>query len=96
MAEAESSSIGHAARTVIRETDLRVVVIAMRAGATLAEHHASATATVHVLHGQLHVRLDEHTVELAADQLLPIERGLAHEVVAIEPSAFVLVLATSE
>ncbi|MEO7732560.1 MAG: cupin domain-containing protein [Kofleriaceae bacterium] len=94
-ADADASSVGHAARTVLREPDLRVVVIAMRAGATIAEHHASDTATVHVLHGRLQVRLGDRVVELGADHLLPIERGLAHEVVAIGASAFVLTLARS-
>lgn len=91
----DASSVGHAARTVLREPDLRVVVIAMRAGATIAEHHASDTAMVHVLHGRLRVRLGDRVVELGADHLLPIERGLAHDVVAVGASAFMLVLARS-
>ncbi len=94
-ADAESSSVGHAARTIVREPDLRVVVIAMRAGSTIAEHHTGDTATVHVLHGHLRVRLGDRVVELGADHLLPIARGVAHDVVAVEPSAFVLVLARS-
>ena len=64
----------------------------MEAGATLAEHHASDTATVHVLHGDLRVRLNDRVVELGAGHLLPLERGLAHGVEAIAESAFVLVL----
>ncbi len=94
-ADAGSSSVGHAARTIVREPDLRVVVMAMRAGATIAEHHAADTATVHVLHGHLRVRLRDRVVELGADHLLPIERGVAHDVVAVGASAFVLVLARS-
>ncbi len=94
-ADAESSSVGHAARTVLREPDLRVVVIAMRAGATIAEHHAGDTATVQVLHGHLRVRLGDRVVELGAVHLLPIERGVAHDLVAVSASAFVLVLARS-
>lgn len=68
-----------AARTVLREPDLRVVVIA------IAEPHASDTAMVQVPYGRVRVRL----AELGADHLLPIERGLAHEL-AVDASAFVL------
>ncbi|CAN5703370.1 hypothetical protein BH11MYX1_BH11MYX1_33840 [soil metagenome] len=94
-ADAESSSVGRAARTVPREPDLRVAVIAMRAGATIAEHHAGDAATVHVLHGHLRVWLGDRVVELGAEHLLPIERALAHDVVAVGSSPFVLVLARS-
>ncbi len=92
-ADAIASAVKHAARTILREPDLRVVVIAMEAGATLAEHHASDTATVQVLHGELRVRLNDRVVELGAGHLLPLERGPAHDVEAIAESAFVLVLA---
>ena len=93
--DAIASATKHAARTILREPDLRVVVIAMEAGATLAEHHASATATLHLLHGSLRVRLNGRLLELGAGHLLPLERGLAHDVEAIAESAFVLVLARS-
>jgi quercetin dioxygenase-like cupin family protein len=94
-ADAIASTSKHAARTIVREPDLRVVVIAMEAGATIAEHHASDTATVHVLHGHLRVRLSGRTIELGAGHLLPLGRGLAHDVEAVAESAFVLVLARS-
>ncbi len=94
-ADAESSSVGHAARTVVREPDLRVVVMAMRADATIAKHHAEDTATVHVLSGHLRIRLGDRVIELGAGHLLPIARALAHDVVAVGASAFVLVLARS-
>lgn len=94
-ADAIASAVKHAARTILREPDLRVVVLAMEVGATIAEHHASDTAMLHVLHGHLRIRLNDRVVELGADQLLPLERGLAHDVEALAESAFVLVLARS-
>ena len=90
--DAIASVAKHAARTILREPDLRVVVIAMEAGATISEHQASDTAMLHVLHGQLRLRWNDRVVDLAADHVLPIERGLAHTVEAIAESAFVLVL----
>jgi quercetin dioxygenase-like cupin family protein len=93
--DAIASSVKHAARTIVRESDLRVVVIAMEAGAVLAEHHASDTALLHVVHGSLRVRLGGRLVELAAGHLLPLERGVVHDVEATAESAFVLVLGRS-
>ncbi|MBK9031533.1 MAG: cupin domain-containing protein [Myxococcales bacterium] len=90
-----ASAVGHAARTILREPDLRVVVIAMEAGATIAEHHATDTATLYVLHGDLRIRFNDRVVELGAGHLLPFARGLVHDVEAIAESAVVLVLARS-
>jgi quercetin dioxygenase-like cupin family protein len=94
-ADAIASAVKHAARTILREPDLRVVVIAMEAGARLAEHHASNTASLQVLHGLVRLHSNDRVVDLHADQLLPIECGLAHEVEALAESAFVLVLGRS-
>lgn len=91
--DATASAVKHATRTILGESDLQIVVLAMEAGATLAEHHASSTATLHVLHG--HLRCNHRVVEIGAGQLLPFERGLAHDVEAIAETAFVLVLGRS-
>jgi quercetin dioxygenase-like cupin family protein len=83
---------GHTARTLVREPDLRVVLVAMKAGARIAEHRANETASIHALSGQIRLRLLDKIVELPAGRLLIIERGLRHDVEAIEESAFLLTL----
>ena len=83
----------HAARTILREPDLRVVVLAMAPGAMLAEHHANDTVTIQVLHGHVRLTLAGRIVELVAHGLIPLEPGLPHDVVAITRSALVLTLA---
>ena len=83
---------GHTARTLVRKPDLRVVLVVMQAGARMAEHRADETASVHALSGHVRLRLSEKVVELAAGQLLVIERGLRHDVEAVAESAFLLTL----
>ncbi|GEL73229.1 cupin domain-containing protein [Myxococcus virescens] len=83
---------GHTARTLVREPDLRIVLIAMKAGARMAEHRASETVSVHALSGHVRLRLPEKTVELPFGRLLVLEKGLRHDVEAIEESAFLLTL----
>jgi len=92
-AEIEATHAEHLARTILREPDLRVVVVAMAAGAALAEHHVDATATVQVLSGHVSVALLDRVMELGVGRLMPIARGCAHDVVAVEASTFVLTLA---
>ncbi|RVU48991.1 hypothetical protein EA187_03615 [Lujinxingia sediminis] len=86
---------GQIARTLVHTPDLRVVIIALAGDRTIAEHHASATVTIHCLSGRLRLQLPDRQVELAAGNLLPLGRDLPHDVHALEDSVFVLTLGTT-
>lgn len=83
---------GHTARTLVREDDVRIVLIVMRAGARIAEHQANETASIHVLSGRMRLRLPDHDADLPAGRLLVLQRGLRHDVEALVESAFLLTL----
>lgn len=83
---------GHTARTLVRENDLRIVLIVMRAGARMAEHQANETASIHVLGGRVRLRLPDGDADLTAGRLLVLERGLRHDVEAVSESAILLTL----
>ncbi len=83
---------GHGARTVLREDDLRVVVLAMKAGAVVPEHQAQATGSLHVISGRIRLTFAERSVELSPGQLVAIVRAAGHAVEALEESSFVLTL----
>ncbi|HXU72289.1 MAG TPA: cupin domain-containing protein [Polyangia bacterium] len=83
---------GHNARTLVKFPDLRVVVVAMRAGSRLHEHRTAARITIQVLVGRIRLHIGEATVELGFGDLLSLDRGLAHDVEAVDESAFVLTL----
>ena len=83
---------GHGAQTVLREDDLRVVVLALKAGAVIPEHQAHATGALHVIAGRVRLSLAARSVELATGQLVAIARGAPHSVEALEESALVLTL----
>lgn len=92
-AETPTTSGDHSGRTLVREADLRVVILALAPGAKLAEHHVKDTATVQLLAGQIRVGMPAGPIELTAGQLLPLERGIVHDVEAIEASTVLLTLA---
>lgn len=88
---------GHAARTIVRAHDLRVVLIAIRAGAHIAEHVAQATVAIQVLSGRVRVKLprlarqhEDRFEELSPGRLLAIEGGLAHSIEALEETALLV------
>jgi quercetin dioxygenase-like cupin family protein len=74
---------GHTARTLIREDDMRIVLVVMRAGARIAEHGANDTASIHAISGHVRLRLPDNAVDLPAGRLLVLERGLRHDVEAV-------------
>lgn len=83
---------GQTARTLTRTADLRTVLVVLRAGKTISEHHANVTATVQTLTGHLQLRLPERAVDLPVGCLLVLPPGLTHDVHADADSAFLLTL----
>jgi quercetin dioxygenase-like cupin family protein len=83
---------GHAARTLVRAGDIRVVIVAMRRGSIIQEHRARATGSLQALTGLLRVRLEERQVDLVAGQLLVLDANAQHEVTALDESVFLLTL----
>jgi len=90
---AEASS-GRAAETVYggHEKRLRQTVIAMRAGAELAEHSNPGDATVLVIHGRLRLTSGEVSWEGRQGDLLAVPQA-PHAVEAITDTAFLLSVA---
>jgi quercetin dioxygenase-like cupin family protein len=83
---------GQSSRTLIRSPDLRIVLVALERGKTLAEHHANATASIQTRSGHIRLRLPERSVEVSEGQLLVMGAGLPHDVYAETDSTFLLTL----
>jgi len=49
--ETQYERSGHAARTLVRTADLRVVLLALKASSSIPEHRPDETASIHVLSG---------------------------------------------
>jgi quercetin dioxygenase-like cupin family protein len=90
--EAAYQASGYTARTLVREPDLRVVLVVMKPGARMVDHQAERTATVHALSGRLRLHLPGKQVDLPAHGLLALEANLRHDVEALEQSAFLLTI----
>jgi quercetin dioxygenase-like cupin family protein len=79
-------------RTLVKEPDLRIVLMALKAGGRLEEHRASGPVSVHALEGSLRLRLPEGTAELSAGQLLALEPDVRHDVEAIDDCVFLMTI----
>lgn len=84
--------VSRAARTLLHETDLRIVLVVMAADGRIAEHHAEGSVAIQVLTGNLRVRLPTQIIEAAAGSLLHIDKGIQHSIETAHESAFLLTL----
>ncbi len=83
----------HTAKTLVKHPDLRVVLVALRAGARLHQHETGARVSIQTLSGFINVRVPGTVTELPAGHLVALERDVPHEVVAQCDSAFLLTIA---
>jgi quercetin dioxygenase-like cupin family protein len=81
---------GRISKTLVKHSDFRIVLMFMKAGTMMQEHKTDARISIHALSGRLLIKLDSQTVELPAGHLLVLEKGLSHDVKAIEESVFLL------
>lgn len=87
---------GQTARTLTRSADLRTVLVVIRAGNSISEHHTDVSTTVHTLAGRLTLQLPDREVDLPQGCLLVMGPGLAHDVHAEVDSTFLLTLGWPE
>jgi len=90
--EAPWKNTSRNAKTLVKYPDLRIVLIAMKAGARLEGHKTDESISIQALTGKLRLHLPEQAVELPAGKLLTLGRSLPHDVEALEDSSFLLTI----
>lgn len=84
---------GHSAKTLVKHADLRVVLIALKSGASLGEHRTSGRISIQTLKGRVRLQLPSEAVDLPADALLVLAPSIPHDVEAMELSVVLLTIA---
>lgn len=87
---------GPNAKTLVKYKDLRIVLTALRARTQMPVHKAAGRIAIQTLRGRVHVRAEGRTFDLPAGRMLTLDRGLSHDVEAMEDSALLLVIAWPE
>ena len=87
---------GHNAKTLVKHADVRVVLIALRAGARMQEHKTDQCVTIHALSGGLRLHLPSDTIDLPKGALIALDHTVVHDVEALEESVFLLTLGWSK
>jgi len=82
--------IGRSSRTLVKQPDSRIVLVAMKSATEMKEHRADGKISIHTLLGNLRLKLPGTTVEVPAGHLLALDPCIAHDVEALEDSVFLL------
>jgi quercetin dioxygenase-like cupin family protein len=84
--------LGHRQVAVFHHDAVRMILFAFDAKASIPDHEARGTVSIHCLRGRLMVRTAEHAHELSAGAILLLAAGIRHDVVAVEASDMLLTL----
>lgn len=83
---------GHGAKTLAKYSDLRLVLLVLRAGARIQEHRTDHRVTIQTVAGSVELALADQRVDLPAGGVLVLDRQLAHDVLALEESVVLLTI----
>lgn len=84
---------GQNAKTLVKYDDLRIVLTALGAHARMPGHQTRGRISIQTVRGHVQVRAEGRTFDLPVGRLLTLDRGLTHDVEAVEDSALLLTIA---
>lgn len=86
---------GRNSRTVFKAAGLRVVLVALRAGAEIRSHKAESPLTLQVLGGQLRLRAGHEELALGPGAIAHLGAKVPHDLKATKDAAFLLTIGGS-
>ena len=84
---------GRNAKTLVKYPNLRIVLIGLRPGAHMAEHHAAGPISIQVVSGHVLTRAAGKVFDLYQGQFLSMEVQVPHDVEAVDESAVLVTIA---
>ncbi len=83
----------HTANTIVKYPDLRVVLVALKAGGRLHEHRTAGRISIQTVLGEIRVHAHAQVVNLPIGHLLTLDHDVAHDVEAKVDSVVLVTIA---
>jgi quercetin dioxygenase-like cupin family protein len=80
----------HTANTLVKYPDLRIVLVALKAGGRLHEHRTVGRLSIQTLFGEVQVHAEGKRIDMRSGALLTLEHDVPHDVEAKTDSVFLL------
>ena len=95
---ARQANQGTAAKTLVKDGPLRVVILGFKSGSALEEHRTAGPLSIQVLSGNVQITAQDRSETLAAGGLLVFGAAVPHSVRATADAVLLLTIAwpTSE
>ena len=87
---------GHMQKTLYRLGPTTTAIFSFEAGGALHQYTVDGEAIVHVIKGRLRLSTSSHDHELTSDQMLLLDPGVPHELIALQPSHVLLTVVLNE
>jgi quercetin dioxygenase-like cupin family protein len=94
-AKPEWSSADRLAVSLAKDRALNLMLMVLKKGARLAEHHAKGPVAVHVLSGSIRFTAANKPSELSSGSIIALDREVVHALEALEESVILLITAIS-
>lgn len=92
LAESWQLRTGRSSKTLLNSPACGILLIAMKQNTETKEHRVDGKITILTLVGHLRLKLPDRTVQVPAGQLLMLDRGIVHDVHAVDESVFLLTM----
>ncbi len=92
LAESWQRKTGRSSKTLLNSPASGILLIAMKQNTETREHRVDGRITIQTIVGHLRLKLSDQTVELPSGHLLMLDRGITHDVHAVEESVFLLTM----
>lgn len=87
---------GRNAKILVKYRNLRILLIGLRPGTQIAEHHAAGPVSIQIVSGHLLIRAAGKAFDLREGQLLALEAGVPHDLEALAESAVLVTITWPE
>lgn len=95
-AESAWQAHGHNARTLVKHSEYRVVLVALREGCQVHEQQTDERLAIQVLRGQVRLHVPTESADLKAGQLVSLDRHVPFSFEALADCDFLLWLGWSK
>ena len=83
---------GRNAKTMVKYSDFRIVLMLMKAQTRIEEHHADGRISVQTIGGHIRMHVAGKDFDLPVGHLLALDHEVRHDVEALEDNAFLLTI----
>jgi quercetin dioxygenase-like cupin family protein len=90
---ARAAATGHAAKTLVKDGPLRLVILGFTPGSSLREHKSDGPLSIQVLSGRADVALTDRSESVEPGKTLVINATISHSVTATADAVLLLTMA---